>query len=99
MSDKPENYREYVADRQVKISKLIRELRASPALFKEFGANANEVAKKFGLTLTEDEATKIREVAPARVSDDIDVDALEAVAGGIGGPNANCDCPNGSNCS
>jgi len=93
------NYREYVADRQVKVSRLIRALRGSAALLKRFGENANEVSKDYGLALTEDETTKISEVASAQVSDQIDVDALEAVAGGIGGPNANCDCTNGSNCS
>jgi hypothetical protein len=92
-------YREYTADRQVKLSKLIRELRTSSSLLKEFQSAPAAVATKYGLTLTEDETARVGEVATARISDEVGTDALEAVAGGVADSNGNCPCtppPNGN---
>jgi hypothetical protein len=90
------NYPEYAADRQLKLSQLIRELRTSSELRTQFGTGHNDVAKKYGLALTDDEATRISEVASAKISDQLSGDELEAVSGGA--PNGNCDCENGSGC-
>jgi len=90
------NYREYAADRQLKLSQLIRELRTSEEARKRFGTSPSDLAKNHGLALTDEEAARINEVVAVKLTDQLGGDDLEAVAGGA--PNGNCDCPNGSGC-
>jgi hypothetical protein len=91
------NSLQYAADRYLKLSKLMKELRVSPTLFSDFQKNANDVAKQFGLALTEDERDQIAAAASAPVSDELSTDALEAAAGGDGSFLDTCPVNNGCN--
>ena len=87
MADTTDGHREYVAERKANIIRLTEDLRTSDSKLTEFVGNPNQVATKYGLKLTEEEASALAAIAGNQELDD---EALSAVAGGSLSTNNGC---------
>jgi hypothetical protein len=89
VEDKKDGHRAYAAERKAKLIQLTEDLRSSESLLTEFIAKPDETATKYGLSLTEEEVSAVAAIAG---SQELDVEALDAVAGGTSNVNCNCGC-------
>jgi hypothetical protein len=87
VEEKDEGHRAYAAERKANLIRLTDDLRSSDSQLTEFVGNPDEVAAKYGLTLTEEEVSFIAD-SHGELTDD----ALAAVAGG-GNTCINGFCP------
>jgi hypothetical protein len=84
---KEDGHRAYTAERKANLIRLTEELRSSDSLLTEFVGNPDPIATKYGLKLTEEEVSALVGIAG---SQELNEDALAAVAGG-----GNTGCING----
>jgi hypothetical protein len=92
-----EKHREYTQARLIRVGKMVTELRASETLLSDFLAHPAEVAKRYGLQFTDDEVTKLKEVASVKIDESLSETALSAVSGGedFATYDNNCNCGSG----
>ena len=95
MEDKEDGYREYAAERKANIIRLTEELRSSDSLLTEFVGNPDQMATKYGLKLTEEEVSALAAIAG---SQELNEEALAAVAGGSTDLNFGCPVTINSGC-
>ncbi len=91
MEDNKDGYQAYAAERKAKLLRLTEDLRNSDSLLTEFVNKPDQMAAQYGLKLTEEEVSTV--VALAR-GEELNEDALDAVAGGGDNMNCNCGCGN-----
>lgn len=82
MEKKDDGHRAYTAERKANIIRLTEDLRSSDSLLTEFVGNPDQVATKYDLKLTEEEVSALAAIAG---SQELDEEALAAVAGGSNG--------------
>lgn len=87
MEEKEDGHRAYTAERKANIIRLTEDLRSSNSLLTEFVGNPVPMATKYGLNLTEEEVSALTAFAG---SQELNEDALAAVAGGRADVNAGC---------
>lgn len=93
MADKKDGHREYAAERKANLIRLTEAIRSSDSLLTEFVGNPDQMATKYGLKLTEEEVSAL--AASAR-GEELNEEALSAVAGGDNVGCSNDGCTNGS---
>lgn len=85
MKNRDDGYREYAAERKANIIRMLEDLRSSDSVRSAFMNDASRLATKYGLTITEEEASAL---AAAVDEQELSEEALAAVAGG--GTNNGC---------
>jgi len=94
VEEKKDGHRAYTAERKAKLLRLAEALRNSDQLLAEFAGKPAQTAAKYDLQLTEEEVSALTAIAR---SQELDEEALAAVAGGslnpdATGSNGNCNC-------